>query len=423
MKMVFELLFMILQSLSVAIIDVFYFMTAFVGFMTIFRFGQFGVDREKSIKRARDLTIEYGVQGILIGALLSCVVVYLGMPVVYSEYLYFLLPLSFVLGFYHIRFTNLIYAASMMALLGLALNGQTIGGQVMPDIGINPSSLALVTGLLMILIGLLMMITGTRNLMPIAAKDGERQVVGFASQRFWPVPLVLLAALQVAVRGETVEMPNWWPALNLAIGDGASVSLFLLPLLLIVSHGSVSFVQKPLDHIRFQYVQQIAGGVVLTVVGYFGSRLGHMEMMVTMSLLLVAALPEVYWHYKELASPPSYTLEDLGVTIIGVKKRSLASEYGFEIGDCIKSINGTVVKDWGQLGRWAKVHEEASQVQLLRLSREYITIDLDHHNLTEVKFGLMPMLNKPEKFYHIEDINHMNMMHLMRFNRRKDDSA
>lgn len=422
MKNVVDLFLMILQSLSTVIIDMFYFMTVFVAFMTVFRFEQFGIMNGKSIKHARELTIEYSVQGIVIGGLLSCVVVFVGMPVMYSDYLYFLLPLSFILGFYHIRFTNIIYGASMMAILGLALNGQIIGEQVMPDIGINPTGLALITGLLMILIGLMMAMTGTSRLMPIAAIDGKRKILGFAMQQFWPVPIVLLAAVKVMVTGETVEMPDWWPMLALFNNDATSVSMFLLPMLLVVSHGSVSFGQRAEDHIRYQYLQQIGGGIVLLLVGYIGSQIGHVELFAALILILVATVPEVYWYYMELGSEPCYTLEEPGVIIIGVDQKSLASNYGFEIGDCIMSINDTEVKDWEHLSQWVQVYDGGHQIKLLRHSSDTITIQLDQCNMTDEGFGLTPMRIKPTKFHKVEDITQMNMMHLMRFSRRKDDS-
>ena len=396
---VLELLFMILQSLSTAIIDMFYFMTAFVAFMTVYRFGQFGIIDGNRVKHARALTIEYIVQGIVIGVLLSCVVVYLGMPIIYSDYLYFLLPLSFILGFYHIRFTNLIYSSSMMAILGLVLNGQVVGDQIMPDIGVNPSGLALVTGLLMLSIGLLMTLTGTKSLMPIAAVDGQRKVLGFAMQRFWPVPLVLLSAVKIVVTGETVDMPNWWPMLTLSTGDDASFSMFLLPLLLIMSHGSVSFGQSPKEHLRHQCLQQIGGGIVLILVGYIGSQIGHVEIMIALILILVAAVPEVYWNYRELGKPPCYIIDETGVMIIGVEEGSIASSYGFELGDCILSIDDNEVKDWGQLSRRAKMYKEGYRIKLLRQNKKFITIQLDQGDITDDGFGLRSMVTKPSNYY------------------------
>jgi len=68
------------------------------------------------------------------------------------------------------------------------------------------------------------------------------------------------------------------------------------------------------------------------------------------------------------------------------------------------------------------MYDEGYQVRLLRQNKELITIHLEQGNITDDGFGLRAMVTKPSKYHDIEDITHMNMMNLMRFNKKKDDS-
>ncbi len=417
-----DVILMTFQGLSTSIIDLFFLMTLFVTFMTAYRFGQFNALGKITFKRVREVTVEFIVQSIVIGAVFSLIVVLLGIPVQYSEYLYFLLPLSFLIGFYHIRYTNLIYAATMMGFIGFVMQGQTVGGFTMPNVEINLSGMAMITGLLMLLIGLLMYVTGLTHMIPFVVKKGKVRVLGFGMQRFWAVPIVALVAVDLLVNGETVAMPNWWPLLKLFGTDLENASLFLLPLLLILNHGSVSFAYDPKTQWKHQTLIQSVSGLLLVSAGYLGSSVGNMSGLILLVMILTAVVPEVYWKTLEEGKEACYRLDDPGIYIVGVTKKSLADTLGFLVGDALVMVDEKQITTMHDLESLFKEQLKDRVLRLRRNGVQDILINVNRLDILDATFGLEFLPDQRLKVFDHELIAHMTMMHLMRYTIKKDDS-
>ena len=417
-----DIALMVLQGLSTSVVDAFYLMTVFVALMTVYRFSQFSPSGKPSFKKAWGLIIELTVQGILMGALFSFAVVMLGLPIMYSDYLYFLLPLSFIIGFYHIRYTSLNYAALGLALISLVLNGQTIGNLQVPMVDFSIAGLAIVTGLLMLMVGGLIIVTGDRHMMPIAVKTMTGRKLGFGVQRFWPIPVVLLAGLMVVVQGDTVAMPDWWPLLKLINGQPEEISFFLLPLLFVMSYGSVSFSHSPERQVRLHGGAQCLSGLLLLLVGFVGSRFAGMTWLSLIVMVLVVVLPEIYWHKMEDEERCIYDLEAEGIYVVGVESGSLAQTLGFKLGDLITNVGGEKVSTMSELIRLYKDLTPERMILVHRGADGEAVINVQKLDLLEEEFGLRFMADKPARVYAYNQVIHMNMMNMMRMTVDKNDA-
>lgn len=418
-----ELILMVLQGLSNAVIDVFFLMTVLVALMTVFRFSQFSPYGKPSFKKAWGLVIELIVQGILMGALFSFAVVLLGLPIQYSDYLYFLLPLSFVIGFYHIRYTSLNYAALGMCLISLVMNGQSVGGLQVPNVEFSVSGIAIVTGLLMLMVGALIILTGDKHMVPIAVKTASGKKLGFGVQRFWPIPVVLLAGMMMVIQGDTLAMPDWWPLLKLGDGNLEALSLFLLPLLFVMSYGSVSFSHSPEKQFRQHGGVQLLSGFILLLSGLIGDGSNGSTWFSLMVMVAVALLPEVYWNKIEDEQHCLYDLEAEGIYVIGVEKGTLAHALGFKLGDLMTSISGVKVTTMTELIKLFKDTSEERMVIVQRGSEGEAVINVHKLDIIDGVFGLRFMPDKLSRIYEYKQVANMNMMNLMRMTMSRNDDV
>lgn len=408
---ILEVIVMVLRGLSISIIDLFFAMTVLMTFMTVYRFKQFSAVAP-SVKAARELVIELVVQGILIGALFSLFMVVVGLPVLYTEYLYFLLPMSFIIGFYHIRYTNLIYSSIGLAAISFALNGQTISDTRMPNVEVSIAGLVLMTGVLMLLIGLLILVTGTRHMKPVVVHTQGHRKLGFGMQRFWPIPVTILAAMTLVAEGETVSMPDWWPLLKLSLeGDGTMV-LFVVPLLFVMSHGSISFSHSPERHVKWQGYIHIISGLILTLAGYTISGTAY-EWTGLIPLFIVAIGLELIWNQMENEKTCRYDLKEEGVYVVGVKSGTLAHTLGFRIGQKITQVNDEPITGLKELTILYKGVDDHRRIILDKAESGNKVIDVQQLDILEPGFGLTLLEEHPAKIFDYEAATNMNMMHLM----------
>ena len=417
-----QVAFMTLQGLSTAVIDIFYLLTVFVAFMTHYRFGQFDSYKGSRLGRAAGLTAETLVQGLLSGVILSLAAVLLGMAVPYSDYLYLLLPLSFLIGLYHVRYTNMIYAALLLGFIASVLNGQVLFNRTMPDVNIQFWVLAFVVGVVQMTMGLLMFVGGSHHMRPIVAKKDRQIVLGFAGQKFWAVPLVLLAGLAMMANGETIAMPSWWPIYPVRGLDEVAGVLFPLPLLFIMNHGSITFSSTPRKHYRTQSRMNLYSGIILAGVALLAGRVGLLVWLLWPLMFIVATMPELYWFRIESRQRPCFDMAEEGLYIVGVNRRSPAEALGFSPGDRLLSINGEDVHNLAQLRKhFLAVHDE-KRFLVSRLDAGNVEIHVKEAEKINEHFGLTFMGEKPGRIYLYDRVANMHMMHLTAIYMRNDDT-
>lgn len=404
---------MVLRGLSTAIIDIFFVMTVFVAFMTVYRFYQYNAADRPSARQIWPVIAELTVQGIVIGAVYGLMATGLGFPVLYSDYLYFLLPMAFIIGFYHIRYTNLIYAALALTLIGSVMNGQDMGEWSVPNVTFGAAGLMMMTGTLMLMLGIVLYMTGTKHLKPVVVHVQGHRKLGFGMQRFWPVPIVLLAAIAVPISGDAVTMPAWWPLLKMAAVEGEGFSLFLLPLLLVMSHGSISFSHSPGVHARWQAVLQMAVGGVLALAGYLLADTAFESVVSILLLMTSSAGLEILWNLKEGEDTCIYDLTDQGVYIVGVEQDSPAKMFGLMIGDRISEVNGEPVESLAALQVMYKTIDENRVLTIERYGQSPIQVDTGKRDILTEAFGLRMMPDNPRRVFDYKVAVNMNMMHVM----------
>lgn len=405
---------MALRGVSTSIFDVFFLFAVFAGYLVMVRFRQVNI-YAKTMKSSKDMMIELVVQGIVIGVVFSLVVTFLGIPVMFTEYLYFILPLSFVLGYHHVRYSNIVYSALIMAVFGFVFNGQEILGRAMPQIDLNMGGLMGIVGILLLIEGILLFLLRGNDMVPIVAKREGNLVVGFAMQRFWPVPVVLLTATEAAASGETIPMPEWWPVIGGGHFGELDFILFLLPLLFILTHGTISFTKSPKAQLKRHSLQQLISGLVLIAGAFLADRFEGLGFLGILLLFAVSYVPDWYFEWREEKDDMVFPKTRRGVRVLHVEYESLGDELGIEAGDLIKEINGIEVTNLYQMSAIFKDRHTHFIMIIQKPEGHREEVRFEKRRMMEQGLKVTWLPDEPEKVFDYDQVKRMGMMHMVHF--------
>ncbi|MBE3519474.1 MAG: PDZ domain-containing protein [Firmicutes bacterium] len=277
--------------------------------------------------------------GLLGGLLSSVLVVLIGVSLTDSGVQY-VLPTALALYLINPRFLCFSYAGGILSVLHLVTGWPRVNVPV-------------ITGLVACLHAvesLLIRLSGATCASPVVLKRKEGDVVGgFVLQRFWPVPLILLALTTVpegsVLPGDVITLPDWWPLLRAPIPEGPGVPIFVMtPIMAGLGYSDLALTTTPEKRSRETSRALAVYSVTLLGLSILSSRLAPLRWVA--ALFAPAAHEFVIWMgvRKEREGKPYYvSAEGVGATILEVVPGSEASRAGLKRGNVITSISGAVV--------------------------------------------------------------------------------
>jgi hypothetical protein len=300
--------------------------------------------------------------GLLGGFIGSYLIVFTGLtfPGTANAIIY-LLVTAVILMLINPRFLCFAYAGGLLATLHL-LTG-------FPEISV-PQLMALVA-ILHFVESVLIVASGHLNAVPAYIRLPRGQIVGgFALQKFWPLPLVILVVESGFVPG-AMEMPEWWPLIKPELGIELALMLFVLyPVVAGLGYGDMATTRTPREKTWASAVNLAGYSLVLYLLAYLAafqpvfawaaalfSPLGH-ELIVFLS------------RNAELNGKPIYIPRSDGLLVLDVREHSPAWTAGLRSGDLIREVNGLPVRLKGDL--YALVAREGVQeVGFVKDGRHY----------------------------------------------------
>lgn len=411
----YDVSIMTLRGVSASIFDMFFLFTIFIGYLTLVRFNQINIYAKNQMKSPKEMIIEMIVQGIVMGVVFSLAVTFIGIPIIYTDYLYFILPLSVLLGYNHVKYTNVIYSAMIMGVLSLLLNGQVVLDRTLPNINLNMSGLLGIVGILVVVEGVLLFLLRRNDMIPIVAKKNGQLIIGFAIQRFWPIPVAVLVATDLVASGETIPMPDWWPMLGNVYFTDLKYVLLLLPLMFIISHGSISFTKSPKGHIKGYSITLIISGIILLLGAFVLDRFPGLSFLGL--LLMFAASFGVDWYneWGEEHDRALFPKTPRGVRVLHVEQEGLGRTLGFEMGDLIKEINGIEVTTLYQMQAIIKDRHPHFKMKVQKANGTIELVEFDKKEMILGGLQLVYLPDEPEKVYDYDQVKRMGMMHMLKF--------
>ncbi|WP_312038108.1 PDZ domain-containing protein [Pelotomaculum terephthalicicum] len=269
--------------------------------------------------------------GLLGGLAGSCLIVFIGLALSGADLIY-LWPAAILLMLIDMRFLCFAYAGGLLAISSLLLG--------FPQVNI-PQIMALVAVLHMVE-SMLILVSGHLGAAPAFIKDaGGRVVGGFTLQRFWPIPLVVLAVASAGAVHEAVEMPDWWPLIKPSVsGELQSLAFTLMPVVAGLGYSDVSIARSPVEKSRLSALHLGFYSLILLILAVLAES--------SRAAALAAALFSPLGHETiiylsrriEVCGEALYVPPARGMRVLDVAPDTAAWQAGIRSGDIILAVNG-----------------------------------------------------------------------------------
>jgi len=285
-------------------------------------------------------SLAFGVAGGLLGSVL---IVVLGISINDLGILY-LWVLALLLMLVNPRFLCFSYAGGLLALFSL-LTGY-------PKLNI-PALMGLVA-VLHLVESALILGSGHSDPLPVYVRNRFGRVVGaFNLQKFWPVPLVIIAAMtigqQVPVGSAQIQMPGWRPLLGTLGALPAGVMFAILPVVAALGYGELAVTCLPRERVRVTSLHLAIFSLVLLGLAILAA---HVPQTVILAALFAPLGHEVViraGQRSELQGPPRFVPPARGVMVLDVRKASPFHEAGLRSGDVILRLGDIPVNSRAEL--------------------------------------------------------------------------
>ncbi len=307
-------------------------------------------------------TLQSTAFGLIGGVVGSYLIVLTGLSIAWTDIMY-LLPVAILLMLIDARFLCFAYSGGLLATLHL-LTG-------FPDIGV--AQVMALVAMLHFVESILILISGHIGAVPAYIRLPRGRVVGgFALQKFWPLPLIILSIVSgVEVLPGAVEMPGWWPLIEPAGGiDAETVVFVMLPVVAALGYGDLAVARTPRQKTRASALALGAYSIVL----YLLALLASLNPVFAWAAALFSPLGhELTIHlsrHREFNEKPVFVPRVDGLLVLGVRQDSPAWRAGIRSGDLLREINGRPVRFKAEL-QAAVLQEGVQELGFVKDDRRY----------------------------------------------------
>ncbi len=310
-------------------------------------------------KRQIVLAALYGLAGGVVGSFLMTV---MGLTVNQLGLAY-IWPLAIFLMVVHMRFLCFAYAGGLVALSSVLFGWPIVN---------VPQVIALVATL-HITESILIFISGRYSAVPLIIRKDDGKLVGaFSLQNYWPLPLVLMAAVlvpQSAIpEGGMIHMPDWWPLLplNLEVTEGHQWVYTMIPVVAALGYSDVAIASSPAERRRQSAIHLFLYSLTLLVLALLSVRYPSLQAVAAVASPLGHELLIQRDNHKEFRGRPRYVPPDQGVMILDTVVDSPARKVGLMSGDIIYNIDGFLIHNGYNLADALQYVAQEFRVRIIR---------------------------------------------------------
>ena len=238
---------------------------------------------------------------------------------------------------------------------------------VTPILQADLYSLLLLVGVLHLAEAFLIRLQGVRMATPLFMMSKRGKVIGgYHLQRFWPIPLILMAPL-----ADGASVWSMWSDPQQLVQV-----LMLLPFPILIGFSDITITQLPRDKAR-----SISNGLMLyslLVIGLAVSVKLFPVLTMVAAVLTILAHEALRWYgrSKENKLLPLYTNSSLGLKILAVLPGSPADKLGILAGETIYKVNGL------------QVHSRMQMYEAMVRNSAYCKLEIFNHD------GQLKFLNR-----------------------------
>lgn len=277
-------------------------------------------------------------QGILIGMILSCLMLFIGLTI----------PMSYIVGIgtatLILSLIGGIFLSVPFTLIGgilLILLAEKIGIEIPFSNGafidhLPLTSMAILLAFLLIAEGVLIFRNAWKGTSPTLIKSPRGLNVGaHLTQRLWVVPILLLIP-----SGDLHSSFSWWPVIQIG---SQSFALFAVPFLI----GFKQIIRSTLPEVAIKKMgRSVMWMGIITFILAIPSYWFPMMIYVVLAFAFIGRA-WIHMRYNQLdkKQPYYFTQQKAGVRILGVIPYTPADKMELKIGELIKKVNGVEVSN------------------------------------------------------------------------------
>lgn len=275
--------------------------------------------------------------GLVGGFLGTIVVTILGVAIELKDF-QFILPLAIFLMMINVRYLCFSYAGGIISLSSLIFGFPKI----------NVSSIIALVAILHLIESILIWIDGHKDPTPIFIEHALYGTVGgFSLQRFWPIPF---AVLLVVLNGSTnTDLPNWWP---MFISSNLNLETITLPPTVVIAalgYGDIAITSSPRQKSKKSSLRLAAYSIILLIIAGISSYIYPFKFIAALFAPIAHEALIIYSQREEKRKRPMYKKYYRGLTVLDVKKNSVAEKMGIGPGFVLLKANDYHINEKGDL--------------------------------------------------------------------------
>lgn len=350
-----QLMYIALQSTLTIIINPLFWLVLFLIYsqykkVSIMEKNLIGEEKATPIERVFS-SLGIGIIGGILGTILISI---LGVTLQIEDFKY-ILPLAIILMLINVRYLCFSYAGGLLALFSLVFGFPKI----------NVSSIIAIVAILHFIESILIFIDGHKYPTPVFIEhDIYGTVGGFTLQRFWPIPFAVLLIVIGRLNGATdINLPDWWPLFIPENLDLDNVTLQLTVVVAALGYGDIATTSSPKEKSKKSAIRLAFYSVILLILSVISSYIYIFKYIAALFAPIAHEILIIFSQREEKNKRPIFKVNPQGLTVLDVKKDSIAEKMGIKSGYSIRSINNYMV------------NEKEDLTYILRQYPTYIWID------------------------------------------------
>ncbi|MDH7577954.1 MAG: PDZ domain-containing protein [Bacillota bacterium] len=290
--------------------------------------------------RVAGVALGYGIIGGLAG---SCLMVLFGISI-NGLGIGYLWLLAIALMLINPRFLCFSYAGGILALFSLVTGYPKV----------NISALMGLVAVLHLVESVLILISGHFDPLPVYVRNRFGRVVGaFNLQKFWPIPLAVMAILTGVphqVPGDIIKMPEWWPLIRpWGELENQEIIYSIFPVVAALGYGELAITRLPREKAKHSALNLALFSLVLLGLAVLASHYSRWAVLAALFAPLGHELVIHLGRRAEFEGRPRFVPPSRGVMVLDVFKGSPAARAGLRAGDVILRLGGVPVNSRAEL--------------------------------------------------------------------------
>lgn len=297
----------------------------------------------RPLNRALGHTLVSMALGLLGGLFASILLVMVGVTVSDSGVGY-LLPISLFLFLWSPRFLCFSYAGGLLSLSYLMFGWPKV----------NVAAITALVACLHAAESFLIRLSGESCSTPvyIQGKD-DRTVGGFSLQRFWPIPILVLALVRVpdiSVLEGVISLPDWWPLIKAPEVAGVGTPVFtMMYVVAALGYGDLALSRTPREKARVTSRNLFLFSAILLGFSIAASRWPTFTWVAALFAPLGHEAVIHAGNHDERERDPRFVSSAAGLVVMDVFDKSPAAEAGLAQGWVLSMAQGLPLRSRNDL--------------------------------------------------------------------------